>query len=1014
MKGSITKLIFVFTAFVTTGFFVGCTDPRSFHMIERTSSGVSNLSSETLVFTNRASAKQNNGWIDGVQIKTDGSGSVMGWACAQGYSGSIKVRLYLGGASGSGGTLVAEATANLPSEAAVGKACGSSGKKHRFDIFVPKATVVQYAGQKIYVHGINPFKKGNTAIGNSGNVKIPETAGSEDPTPTPSPTANPTPVRFSAIAVAGQDVTIAENTTVEIDTNVDIGKLTIHGQLLCPNTGDFTLRTTGVLVMGAGSAFRCGSANSRFNGTLKILLKGGLSESLHGAPPSDRNFMVMGGGTLELAGSLKNTRWLRLNKTAPKGASEIELSEAVEWSVGDEIAIAPTNYRYDEAEQAIVVGVSNGGKTIRLQAPLQFSHWGTLQTLNGRKQWLVDERAEVANLSRNIVIASEGDEATMDYRGGHVMVMAGAYAYVDAVEFFRLGRMGEMGRYPFHWHRAGNVSGQYIKNSSIHRSFQRCVTVHGTHNAEVNNNVCYNHFGHGYFLEDGDETGNKFIGNLGMLSKRPLPGRNLLASDIHTADIDRFPGPSTFWISNPNNHFQGNVAAGSQGTGFWNSFNKELYCEPSFCRKPLSTDTANVFPLKENTLLFDSNTAHSSEVGITWDGASDGELTNNPNNANDRNLTIAFYSPSRAPTFKNLGVYKNRAAAIYFRGDTAYFSNAVLADNKVGLFFAYNQVVTDSAVIAKTDNHTPEDYNYSYDFTGIRVYDGPFDLRNIDFINYPSEPIPFNGSTIIATPFSLIGGANRFTNVTQGLQFFPEPYRRFNLSAIAENVYPWADANSTPSIRDLDGSLAGKANSILVPDYGFNDDSSCVKIARTSGLRCDYQRGPVAFLSIRNNIPWENIPFLVKRSDGAKTYDSFDIFKDLPYNIKFGTILNKNYEYSVDFSANWSMPGKKSNGSWWPDSFQVLFQAEAKNQVSPVVVLNGLGQSCSVYSAGKNTWQKATSLENLRSKQVNSYFSSGAVLYLKMVATETNSLTPTGGSEFARQATSKGAMIQCN
>jgi hypothetical protein len=38
----------------------------------------------------------------------------------------------------------------------------------------------------------------------------------------------------------------------------------------------------------------------------------------------------------------------------------------------------------------------------------------------------------------------------------------------------------------------------------------RCIVVHGTDNVLVERNVCYDHVGHGFMLEDGCEEGNKF------------------------------------------------------------------------------------------------------------------------------------------------------------------------------------------------------------------------------------------------------------------------------------------------------------------------------------------------------------------------------------------------------------------------------------------------------------------------------------------------------------------------
>ena len=90
----------------------------------------------------------------------------------------------------------------------------------------------------------------------------------------------------------------------------------------------------------------------------------------------------------------------------------------------------------------------------------------------------------------------------------------------------------------------------------------RCITIHGTHNVDVVNNVAYDHIGHCYYLEDGGEMGNVFDGNLGIGTK----AGNLTPSDST---------PSTFWITSPKTKLVGNVAAGSDrrgGVGIWYIF----------------------------------------------------------------------------------------------------------------------------------------------------------------------------------------------------------------------------------------------------------------------------------------------------------------------------------------------------------------------------------------------------------------------------------------------------------
>jgi hypothetical protein len=89
-----------------------------------------------------------------------------------------------------------------------------------------------------------------------------------------------------------------------------------------------------------------------------------------------------------------------------------------------------------------------------------------------------------------------------------------------------------------------------VSGCAIHHTFQRAVTVHGTHRVILRNNVAYDNMGHAYFFEDGIETGGIWEGNLGMLTR------------VSNALLNTDTSPATFWITNPNNTIIGNVAAG--------------------------------------------------------------------------------------------------------------------------------------------------------------------------------------------------------------------------------------------------------------------------------------------------------------------------------------------------------------------------------------------------------------------------------------------------------------------
>ncbi len=61
------------------------------------------------------------------------------------------------------------------------------------------------------------------------------------------------------------------------------------------------------------------------------------------------------------------------------------------------------------------------------------------------------------------------------------------------------------------------MRGSYVKANSIHHSYQRACTTHGTRNWEVRDNVAFDVMGHAYFVEDGNEQNNYITGEWSVL-----------------------------------------------------------------------------------------------------------------------------------------------------------------------------------------------------------------------------------------------------------------------------------------------------------------------------------------------------------------------------------------------------------------------------------------------------------------------------------------------------------------
>lgn len=103
----------------------------------------------------------------------------------------------------------------------------------------------------------------------------------------------------------------------------------------------------------------------------------------------------------------------------------------------------------------------------------------------------------------------------------------------------------------------GSVHKSYVMGCSTHEGFNRAFTIHGTHHLRLIDNVIYKVKGHNFFIEDAIETKNIIKGNLVMRTTRSW---SLLNTD---------QTPASFWITNPDNEFTDNHAAGSDRYGFW-------------------------------------------------------------------------------------------------------------------------------------------------------------------------------------------------------------------------------------------------------------------------------------------------------------------------------------------------------------------------------------------------------------------------------------------------------------
>ncbi|HET9220285.1 MAG TPA: G8 domain-containing protein [Terriglobia bacterium] len=648
------------------------------------------------------------------------------------------------------------------------------------------------------------------------------------------------------VPVKGDQVTISKDMNVILDVSPpELRSLTIDGKLSFANNRDLELTTEWIMLHGE---LEIGSATNPHTRNATITLTNNVpGEDL--MTMGDRGIMLMG-GTLSLHGNRKDS-WTKLAKTAAAGSNTIEVLNVGDWKKGDEIVIASTDFDPHQAERRTISSIS--GKVITLDQKLQYMHYG--QVTFG-----VDERGEVGMISRNIKIQASAD-AEKSFSGGHVMAMAGSTMKVSGVEFFRMGQHENLARYPIHWHLVDDAPGQYIENSAIHDTYSRCVTVHGTNHVRVENNVAYNNVGHCYFLEDGVEHGNQYLNNLGILTKchtnRACNSTNAVVGVYggggqgQNATDQLIPSDntaSTFWITNPDNTYRGNVSAGSEATGFWIALSEH----PT--GKFEGTEiAAKTWPRRMQIREFSGNVAHSNIEGLMFDRGTNAQGRFNLGG----NTHMALADPSDTNSarldsvLKDITIYKSRGAAIWARGEHHIFDGLKIADSAIGYTHAYPGVapfhgdytskVINSLFVGESDNKgtptTDAEKAYGrtlpradadYPIRGYEYYDFLHHVENTKFVNFQDNATRKSGalSYLLYTsfPVSSNNSVEKLTFENAKPVYFPPQERRWSFSGEFNSFSGWNGA----VFHDKDGSVGGVADSYIVIDNGIaNDDKAC-------------------------------------------------------------------------------------------------------------------------------------------------------------------------------------------
>lgn len=356
--------------------------------------------------------------------------------------------------------------------------------------------------------------------------------------------------------------------------------------------------------------------------------------------------------------------------------SAIVLEESIKgkWDIGAEILITSHTREWDghqvrKIKKMSDYALSAGYLLVELDAPI-------IRPTTFRQSNLY--AVEVALLSRNIVF--EGGPDDVENHGAHFNIRdtPNVKQTLIGVDFQNFGQQGYLGRYPIHIHMNGDMPDSIIAKNTVRQSNQRCIVVHGTRDLLVEGNVAYDTKGHCFIVEDGIETGNKFVKNLGAqtgIPKRVIP-------DTGPNGVETDDRPATFWITNPTNSWIGNVAAGSENSGFW--------FEPML-RGTEVDKYPDLDPKTAGLIAFNDNVAHSN-AGKGFQTYPTG------------------YIPDGVQEMNGLKSYRNNGQGIFVHlSKNIKFNNVLVADNRyigIDIDRAEGITVKNSRIIGQSRSYT--------------------------------------------------------------------------------------------------------------------------------------------------------------------------------------------------------------------------------------------------------------------------------------------------------------------
>ncbi|MFN7684295.1 MAG: G8 domain-containing protein [Oligoflexia bacterium] len=573
---------------------------------------------------------------------------------------------------------------------------------------------------------------------------------------------------------------------------------------------------------------------------------------------------------------------------------------------------------------------------------------GVFTPPSSRVPSVLDESPHVMLLSRAIVIQAKDDALWREHRWGfHTMAMHAEpgvqldpYAVptyiLDGVEFHRGGQAGTMARYPIHthvlsYHPQGGTSPFYdrinpagtpthiaIQNNSVWESANRAITIHGTSNVPVKNNMVADILGHAIFLEDGSETRNQIIGNVVMgvnpcdrrrgfwrdetyshtqnppQARWTLPEKSSVECHIKQHDHWGENGSSAFWITHPENWVENNVASGAR-VGIWNSFANQVWGLSA----QLNTRGPGGAVINPSLSPMLSQRNNISYGNLTFGLRTDGSVISEAGA-----LGLVQYAPVEKPLLLNYALFKNDVAYSN-RVKEPVYQGWTVADNRWGFAGAtgFGAELKDLLIVGRSLHRqypmglfSPETNDLAR--VGMSTYHHMLEAFRVVAINFERSPVVMGQGIASNSTYAggFFGGIDLYLWPSNRVSFHNTQFKFINSFPGFLTLPGWFDTfASVPnpgqssngryfglgSTQDVYGYFYPEKPGLwLMPDapyftYGLTECPSDVAI-QPSDSTCDYKRIQ-AFPGERYRIATHRTPAGIAfgLADGQEAFPNF-------------------------------------------------------------------------------------------------------------------------------------------